>query len=384
MNVRKLYALSLAAIFALCMVFAVGCTSSSSSSTSAASSASASASASAASASSAASSASASASASAASTRIVKDMKGNEVEIPATITTLGTSWPGFINTVCVAGGSQYITATPKALSSYPWAYKIFPNLSDAKVVFDSEASIELLAEQKPDVLFLRKQDDIDGIKKLGIPVLEVEYKNNSIYDMVSAVEMVGEVIGGEGVEQAAKYRKFVDDNVAAIAAVADKIADADKPTVLMLSIKKDSYSTWGKNIIQNEEIKIAGGINVAADEVDGSKEVTSEMVLKWDPEYIFLVGTQAQVESFKTDATFADLKAVQNGNVYVVPKGVFVWSNLGSETALYLVWMAQTLYPDQLASLNVEGQAKDFYKTFFNYDLSDDDLQRILTAQDPA
>lgn len=62
---------------------------------------------------------------------------------------------------------------------------------------------------------------------------------------------------------------------------------------------------------------------------------------------------------------------------------MFVWSNLGSETALYEVWMAQTLYPEKLANLDINGQTKEFYKTFFNYDLSDDELSRIMNAEDP-
>lgn len=317
-------------------------------------------------------------------TRTITDMTGNTVTIPTTVMSIGTSWSGFINTICVAGGAEYITETPLALKNYPWAMKIFPNLADTDVVFSDGANIEQLAADDPDVLFLRKQDDVDKIADLGIPIVMVEYQNNSIYDMVAAVKLVGEVLGGDYETQAQKYSDFVDKNVSAIRAVTDNIADSDKPTVLALSVKNGKYNTWGKNIIQNEEIQIAGGINAAANDIDGSKEVSAEQINLWDPDYLFLVGSVKDKESFMSDPSFSSMKAIKSGNVSIVPKGVFVWSNLGSETALYEVWMAQTLYPEKLANLDINGQTKEFYKTFFNYDLSDDELSRIMNAEDPA
>jgi len=370
---KKVPLLALALSLALSMGALVACSTTSSSSASSAQ----------ASSQATASAASQSAS-SAAATRTITDMAGNAVEIPATVKSVGTSWPGFINTICVAGGAQYITETPKALSTYPWATKIFPNLEQASVVFAKEASVEKIAEEKPDVLFLRKQDDIEKISALGIPIVMVEYKNNSIYDMVDAVKMVGDVLGGDCVAQAQKYSEFVSKGVADIKAVTDTIPESERPSVLQLSVKEGTYSTWGRNIIQDEEIQMAGGTNAAANDVDGSKEVTTEQILTWNPDYIFLEGTVQDREAFMSDPVFADLKAVQGKNVYTTPKGVFGWCRLGSETALYVIWMAQTLYPDQLASLDVESQAKSFYKAFFNYDLSDDDLARIMNAEDPA
>lgn len=315
--------------------------------------------------------------------RTIVDMAGNTVEIPNDVHSVGTSWPGFINTICVAGGAENITAAPKALGAYPWATKIFPSLAQANVAFAKEANLEKLASDKPDVLFLRKQDDIKKISELGIPVVMVQYKNNSIYDMVDAVKLVGEVLGGEHAKQAERYSAFVEKNVNAIKTETDSVSDSQKPSVLMLTVKEGAYSTWGKNIIQNEEIQIAGGVNVAADEVDGAKEVTTEQILSWNPDYIFLEGSAQDKETFMSDAAFGDLDAVQHSRVYTTPKGVFSWCRLGSETALYEIWMAQTLYPDKLASLDVEAQAKDFYKTFFNYDLTDAELGKILNAENP-
>ncbi|WP_186843788.1 ABC transporter substrate-binding protein [Acetobacterium tundrae] len=316
--------------------------------------------------------------------KTITDMDGNAVQLPAKVEKIGTSWPGFINTLCVAGGADKIVASSDQIKNYPWALKIFPNLSSVNYPFSTAGtSIEELIKNKPDVVFLRSGDDIDKIKEAGIPVVMIDYKNNSINDMVDAVTLVGSILGDSETKQAAKYKDFVTKNVDKINSVTSKVSDAQKPKVLALSVTGSKLSTWGSNIIQNEEIKIAGGVNVAENDISGSKEVSMEQVLQWNPDDIFLVGNLTDRTNLLNDSKFSQLSAVINGKVFVVPKGVFVWSNLGSETALYLPWMAKNLYPDQLKDLDISAQTKDFYKTFFNYNLSDDELTRILNAQDP-
>jgi iron complex transport system substrate-binding protein len=151
---------------------------------------------------------------------------------------------------------------------------------------------------------------------------------------------------------------------------------------MAVSVSGTGISTWGKNIIQNEEIAIAGGINVAANDVDGSKVVSNEQILKWNPDIIFVDGSTGQ--GITDNPTFASLEAVQKRRVYTTPTGVFRWSNLGAETALYLPWMAKTMYPEKLTDVNINDMTKSFYRTFFDYDLSDKELNLILSSLPPS
>ena len=73
---------------------------------------------------------------------------------------------------------------------------------------------------------------------------------------------------------------------------------------------------------------------------------------------------------------------MQNGQVYANPKGVFSWDRYGVEEALQLQWAANLLHPD-LFNIDIRTQVKDFYETFLNYTLTDDQVERILNAQDP-
>lgn len=42
------------------------------------------------------------------------------------------------------------------------------------------------------------------------------------------------------------------------------------------------------------------------------------------------------------------------------------------------MWLAKTLYPNEFKDLNLEQKTREFYKKFYNYDLSNEELKEIL------
>ena len=48
------------------------------------------------------------------------------------------------------------------------------------------------------------------------------------------------------------------------------------------------------------------------------------------------------------------------------------------------MWAAKTLHPDKFADVDMVKEVREFYSTFFGYQLSDDDAQRILDGNPPA
>lgn len=183
-----------------------------------------------------------------------------------------------------------------------------------------------------------------------------------------------------GVKKAEEYSSYYHKVINKISAVTSKISNENKPKIIYLSVASGTW-VWGKNMPQNEAIKIAGGIN-AAEAIDGYKEVSFEQILKWDPDYIFIDGDPGQSKMIK-DASWKELKAVKNRKVFVSPNGVFAWSRLGAETVLQLQWVAKTLYPDKFQDIDIKKETKYFYKTFFDYELSDEEITKILSAKNP-
>ena len=75
------------------------------------------------------------------------------------------------------------------------------------------------------------------------------------------------------------------------------------------------------------------------------------------------------------------MKAVMNNKVFQMPIGISRWGHPGSiETPLAILWAAKTLYPDLFKDINIRTETRQYYKRFFDYELSDKLLEQILSG----
>ena len=316
--------------------------------------------------------------------RVITDMDGNVVTIPITIEKTGTSWPGFTDVLLTIGAYPKLVTISSAEKNYPWALKIFPNLKDdTKQSFATDGvNIEQLISNKPDVLFLRSSDPVDKVKATGIPVIMIN-NTNSLKTMASSLKLAGEVLGKDELAQAISYTDYLNKTITDVTSKTSGISSAQKPKVLYISIKSGKVSVWGKNILQDEMITKAGGINAAAGDVTGSKEISPEMLLKWNPDIIIADNPQTYKDLYANTDYQNTLSALKSNNVYVAPAGVFYWTNMGAECVLQLPWLAQKVHPELFADVDMNKVTTEFYSKFFNYNLSDEETQKILTGQPP-
>ena len=86
--------------------------------------------------------------------------------------------------------------------------------------------------------------------------------------------------------------------------------------------------------------------------------------------------------SIAGDEKFQTISAIKNRNVYASPTGVFFWS-AGEQVILQVMWVAKKLHPDLFADLDMESELKKFYKDFFDYDLNNEQIKKILLRENP-
>ena len=80
----------------------------------------------------------------------------------------------------------------------------------------------------------------------------------------------------------------------------------------------------GANTIIDQWITYAGGINAAAEGLEGNLQTISiEQVMEWDPDVLITGRPQSQVDEIMADEVWANLEAVKNHRVYSNPRGVF-------------------------------------------------------------
>lgn len=215
-----------------------------------------------------------------------------------------------------------------------------------------------------------------------------EYKQSNCsfktYDeMIRSVQLTAEVFGGEAVDIANRYTAYLKERLDWVAKRVEDIPEENRTTVAHgNSIYELNFD--GANTIIDEWIKYAGGINAAAEGMTGNLQTISmEQVLQWDPDVLITGKPKKQVDQVMSDPAWANLKAVKNGRVYSNPKGVFAWDRYGVESALQPQWCAKLLYPELFEDFDIAQELKNFYHTFFYYELSDQQAQMILNYETP-
>ena len=106
-----------------------------------------------------------------------------------------------------------------------------------------------------------------------------------------------------------------------------------------------------------------------------------EDLIAWNPEVIF-VGRQYPLSIVLEDRRLQNVSAVKNRRVYVLPDGVFYWDG-GPEAMLMAEYLAKKLYPTLFPDLDAAREVQDYYRKFYNYDLTADETDKLLNGLSP-
>lgn len=322
--------------------------------------------------------------------KIITDAAGQKVKIPAKIDRIADSWPAHNEMLTMLGAGDKIVSTISTPQSVPWLYKVNPHMKNAVTDFTNETvNTEDVLKTKPNILFMPLNSKTAGkVKELGIPAVQLNFTDFD--SMKKTVKLTGQILGGDSEKRADKYVSYLDSKLKMVTGVTSKIADSEKPKVLHI-ISFSPLTVDGKNTIIDSWIKAAGGTN-AASEINGNmKEVSTEQILKWNPDVIILGSntlTDAKsaiksVDQLTQNSTWSQINAVKNKKVYTNPTGAFLWDRYGAEEALQIQWAAKTLHPDKFKNLDIVKETMNFYKTFLNYNLTEEEANKIINDQNP-
>lgn len=317
--------------------------------------------------------------------RTITDSSGAQVEIPAKVDRIVDLWFAHNEVVAMLGASDKIVGTSNTPQAYPWQYRVIPATKNALSTLGTAFNLEELIGLKPDVVFVSSSSkDADAIINAGIPTVKLAFTD--FESMKKCFTLTAEVLGGDAVKRANDYIAYLDSKLNEIKSVTSGIAKEARPKVLNISSSNlDAITVDGSKTIINDWIEVAGGVNAAATLDSNMKEVSMEQILQWNPDVIILPSSFSATDKEKilSDATWQKITAVKNGKVYTNPTGVFLWNRYGAEEALQIQWAAKIINPDKFQSLDLAKETKAFYRQFFSYDLSDDEVQKILAGQKP-
>ena len=322
-------------------------------------------------------------------TYIYTDDYGREVELRKDISRIVASGPN-AQMILVTLAPELMVGLAEAPSRaqqpyFPDYYVDLPTLGQfygKKMSLNLENLMETDTEVIIDVGEIQEEgtEDMDGIqKKTGIATIYVEASPATYPD---AYRKLGKILGRE--ERAEKLAEYCEETLRRAGAIKGALSEDDVRTVLF-GVSSTGLNCNVSGSVQARVIELIGAknaIQVGEEEVngrDGGNPVGMEAVYAADPDVIILASGGPYEKLGNEDSQWSELRAVKEGQYYEIPGRPYSWMSAppSINQILGARWLMGVVYPD-LYEGDVYEDAKEFYRLFWDYELTDEEAEELL------
>jgi iron complex transport system substrate-binding protein len=327
-----------------------------------------------------------------AATRIVTDMAGRQVEVPAHIhRVLSMSPTGAIliytlDPELLLGWNYPLNEGERSYLAEP--YRNLPTLG-GWYGKDITGNLEKIMQARPDVMismgdaFATAQAE-RAQSQTHIPVFILDGR---LEHLPEAYEKAGELLGSapRAAELAAECRRTLNEIKQKVASIPQ-----DKRKRYYYAEGSKGLETESGSSSHVEALNFAGGVDVATGIQGqtgyGRSPVSMEQVLNWNPE-IIISGrdhTSTASEFYKTvwtDSVWKLVGAVRNREVYEAPAYPFSWLDRPPSVnrIIGIKWLANLFYPE-IFRYDMRKEVRQFYETFYHVRLSEAQIDELLST----
>jgi iron complex transport system substrate-binding protein len=253
-----------------------------------------------------------------------------------------------------------------------------------------DINVEELLKLSPDavIYWAEYTNQYNVMSAAGIPAVGVKTQGggDAITTMESWLKIMALMFSVSG--NADRVIQYGRDIQREIAEKTGPIPDSQKPKTLMLyghnaqEISAGSTGEYGGFWVES-----TGGVNVAR-EIRGNPKVNMEQIYEWDPDIIVITTfSQTMPDDLYNNTVpgqdWSHVKAIKERKVFKEPLGVYRWYPPSGDAPLMVKWMAQIQHPD-LFTYDMREEVKKYYKEFYDYTLTDDQADGILTSNPEA
>lgn len=318
-------------------------------------------------------------------TKMITDCAGRQVDVPVDPQRIACTCPEAGYALAMYGKGDKIAATTDGMQRDVMLTEMYPNIKGLPIPKKGgEINIEELIRINADLIFVKDDTikDEAAMEKLSqakIPVVAMEY--TSIDEQQYAMQMMGAIVGTK--EEGQRYQQFYQQILEMVHSRVASIPDSERVTVYHSS--QEATRTDSANTLAADWTRAAGVKNVSVDQdlkySDGDYYASLEQILLWDPEYI-LINNPDVVGYIIGHEQWRPLQAVKNNRVLPLPMGITRWGHFNSlETPLVTLWTAKTVYPELFTDVDIYPIIHDFYAQFFDWDLDQATMDRMLKSQ---
>ena len=311
--------------------------------------------------------------------KVIIDWFNRTVFVPEKVSRVVSLVPVITISIIEMKSADLLVGVDRITPTSEFLRIIYPKIKEIPVVgLLSEFDEETIVGLRPDVILAGHITVAERFEDLGIPVVVIPTGDLRYSQVLEAIRLIGEVIGRE--EEAEELISYCKGIMEELLNVTSGLSRNERPKVYiaMGDGLKTHVSTLSKDAIW-----LAGGLDAAENISRPSggppiAAVSMESVLKWNPDII--IAWSPKVKSIiLSDPRWKAIRAVKDGRVYVLPRGVREWIIPEAEAFLGAKWLAAKLYPDRFSFS--KSDIKEFYVKFLDYEPSDEQIDRILSGK---
>lgn len=273
---------------------------------------------------------------------------------------------------------------------------LYPEIGNitTDILSGEDLNIEALVALEPEVVYYNAADkaDLEKLENAGLTAVAfspTKWKFDVVETYRQWIGLLDQIY-----PSSSKNAKLVDQYSTDIYnMIQETVAGIEQPQKILFLYQYDENAmiTSSSRFFGEWWAKAAGGVNVASDvqAETANAKITMENVYEWNPDVIFITNfTKATPEDLYSNAIGTDdwstVKAVQDHRVYKMPMGTYRTYTPSSDTPMTLLWMAQAVYPELFADVDVRAEVKDYYSQLFGITLTDDQIDRMYTPNAAA
>ena len=330
-------------------------------------------------------------------THVVVDHAGNQVEVPNKIERVVIDQIPILSTYMA-----YFKGSAPHIVGYSGSFKetisetalknIAPELLESSdtVYAQSDLNIEEIIKLKPDVIFYNANNKehaqilaSSGIPSIGFATVGADSPADPIERYKQWLMLLEDVFGEKG-----KMDGFIEAGDKIVIDVKNRIEnipeDKRPSSMILFKLIDGVPQVSGKGVFGDYWLQHLGVKNVA-EEAKGFAQVSFEQIYKWNPQILFINGPgllklnkQDVIENKVEGIDFSTIQAVKDERVYNTTLGMWNWFTPNPDAPLVLAWLACNTYPEEFSDYPLETVIRDYYKDFYGYEITDEEMEGML------
>lgn len=312
--------------------------------------------------------------------KTVVDLNGNTVTLPEgnLIASANSGW--ITSQIAMLAGAKKVGIAPASfLSGHTKRFEeLVEGTTNIPLTQGDKISAEAMLSAGVNVFFASNQQEADTYTNSGITSIVMNY--DSTENLADSFVLIGEIFGGEALEKGQKIHDFILQCEKTAKDHSEKQEKDITVYYIAATTQSTPYVTQGAETFANKLFAMCGATQASPGKgmyVDAN----AEFIMDANPDYFVIDGYLAAdaYQELINDPVLKNLDAVKKNNIIIAPIGILrPCMRPGAETGIGILWLLKTLCPDVSVDVNVEEAAVAFYKDCFGWEISVDEVTKML------